>query len=57
MFDALIEKYPCMKPFLESNADIVHNADFETGIEKIQESLYGDMSETEKNCYRNIQEW
>ena len=28
LFDALIEKYPVMQPFLKSDAEIVHNKPF-----------------------------
>jgi len=50
LFDALIDQYPNMKPFLKADANIVHSKQFESGIVKIQIGKGEFLSSTEKTA-------
>lgn len=50
VFDAIIDDYPEMDEYLDSNANIVNNPDFENGLFKIMSKEIASMSSAEKRA-------
>lgn len=54
LFNAVIEKFPCTESRLKHDASIVHNVNFESGLVKIQDKNYEDMTVREKEACKKL---
>lgn len=50
LFDAIINAYPGMEHYLAPNSHIVHSKNFESGIVKVIDEQYDQLSPNEKEC-------